>query len=134
MAPRPDVIDALNNWDLQSLQFADDATAEERAAAAQLRLIARANAYQVIRAKIVDHLTGCGLDAQGVAAITDRLNINLERVQHPEVVKLLDEAPSAVTVEEMARRFGTDWPTLLANEAGVPVAAVREIYGQIPPR
>ena len=128
MTVRPEVVDELNNgggW---------DATSEEQAAAAQLRLVARANAIRVLRAKLADIVSGAGLAADASAVAINGVHFNFDKVPYREIVKILGEQPAMPTVEDMRARFGDDWPTVLGTEASLPVATVRDLYGQIPPR
>jgi hypothetical protein len=148
MTVRPQVLNLLNDMDPSApFTHADgssftgdasalvsDATPEERAAAAQIRLIARSEATQAILAKLSDDLTASGVTAQHAARFGAGVVIHLGNVPHSEVVKILPKAPAAVTPAEMETRFGRDWPVTLAAEAGLPVAQVREMYGQTPPQ
>jgi len=146
MTVRPEVLELLNSRDpLKPFHRADgqdfteaesalmaDATPAEPAAAAQARLIARSEAGRAIRTKLAENLTASGVADQHVGRVADGVVIQLGMVPHSEVVKVLPDAPGAITPAEMETRFGSDWPVTLAAEAGLPVAQVREMYGQIP--
>ena len=137
---RPEIVDALNTGRYVAVEgsgvitdLADDATPEERAAAAATRLAAQMQAAGVIKAKLADVLTGSGLTADEAAEITGQVAVNTAAMPYPLAAKIAGDAPGIAGLKEMRGSYGDAWAEALAGEARLPVQEVRRIYGEVAP-
>jgi hypothetical protein len=120
-----------SGYTVDEANLALDATSEERIEAAEARLTARVQAAQRIRRRLLEDLADAGVTAKHAARLTGGVSVRLERVPHSELLKILTPT-SGVSTAAGATTWqpGRDWSYLVAREAGLREAEVREVLSR----